>query len=206
MGVLKTLSWIAIFIGLVVAVLISYDHASRYISWKHLSAEVLQDKTSWYLENRAWDRSSITAVCIYIVSCEENRARLVIVEDLEAIDFDDLRRRIWNRRFDDLCRGRTSNLGLHLLREPAAEANDYWHSDQAIWSFYNNRFIPKHGRFSGRAFSQEPWERCSFEKALQRRPVNDRAPQTRPQWRLSAAFLPKRAHKKRPAPLGAGLF
>jgi len=158
----RTITWIIATIPLLFVGMFAYDYFSRFVSWRNLSSELLNEKTSWYLDNRALDQGSISGVCLYIVACEDDRARLVIVEDIESIDFKLLRDRIWDRRFNGVCEGRTSNLGLHIIRNSAAtEPNDY-----AIWSFYNNRFIPRHGRFSAGAFSEEPWERCSIKKSI----------------------------------------
>lgn len=112
------------------------------------------------------DHSSIKAVCVYVLSCDHNEARLQLVQNLDEVDFEALRDQIWDRRFQGTCEGRTANLGLHIYRDSTETSSRYWHSDHAIWSFGNNRFVPKHGRFSGGSFSEEPWERCSLEKAI----------------------------------------
>ena len=166
MRLLRTIVWIMATMSLLTIVLFASDYCSRYVNWRNLSAELLNEKISWYLENRAGDQASISAACLYIVACEDDIARLVIAEDIESIDFELLRSRIWDRRFSGICEGRTSNLGLHIIRNSTATTSAYSTSDHAIWSFYNNKFIPKQGRFSGGAFSEEPWERCSVQRSI----------------------------------------
>ena len=166
MNIKKTLIWALAPLFILILALFATNYYDRYKSWKNLSAETIIEKTSWYLENHASEPSSIEAVCLYIVACEDDRARLEITKDVKSIDFDSLRDRIWERRFTRTCKGRTSNLGLHILRNSSETSRNYSHSDHAIWSFYNNRFVPKLSRFSVVAFSEEPWERCSAQRAF----------------------------------------
>ena len=139
------------------------DYGSRYKSWRELSPALISDASQWYIINRASDIGRVTAICVYALDCSTDHARLAIVPNLDDYDFEALRQLIWDRRFAGICEGQSANLGLHLVR--SQNSGKYKHSDHAIWSFYNNRFIPMHGNWSGGAFSEEPWERCSMEGA-----------------------------------------
>lgn len=139
------------------------DRYWRYKSWRELSANHISDASQWYITHRASNVEEVQATCIYALDCTNDRARLAIIRKLDEYDFEALRQLIWARRFSGTCQGKTANLAMHLVR--SQKNNKYEHSDQAIWSFYLNRFVPMHGRFSGGAFSEEPWERCSIEGA-----------------------------------------
>jgi len=154
---------LAAVIALVLLIYLILDRYPRYASWRALSSAKIADATQWYIDNRASDVREIAAICVYALDCSDTRARLSIVPTPDQFDLDALRKRIWARRFSGVCQGRSANLGLHVLR--ANYTDLHWYSDLAIWSFYNDRFIPIHGRFSGGAFSEEPWERCSIERA-----------------------------------------
>ena len=140
------------------------DYYPRYKSWRELSPALISDASQWYITNRASDIGGVTAICVYALDCSADHARLTIVRNLDDYDFEALRQLIWTRRFAGTCQGRTANLGLHLMRSKVSGEHEY--SDHAIWSFYNNRFIPMHGHRSGGAFSEEPWERCSMDGAV----------------------------------------
>lgn len=149
--------------GLITLIILINNYYPRYASWRSLSPAHISAASQWYLDNRVRDVDDVTAICFYAVNCSDNGARLALVPNPDQYDFDALRQRIWARRFKGVCQGRTSNLGLHLLR--TSDSDQYEYSDSAIWSFYNNRFIPKWGHWSGGAFSEEPWERCSIDEA-----------------------------------------
>lgn len=163
--IVRRICWILTTLVGLVALLVAPDYCSRFSSWSNLSAETVDRKARRYLDSRAMENYPIKAVCVYVLSCDHNEARLKLVRDFDEVDFEALRDQIWARRFRRTCEGRTANLGLHIYREPSESSSRFWHSDHAIWSFNNNRFVPKHGRFSGGSFSEEPWERCSPEKA-----------------------------------------
>lgn len=158
------------------------SYGSRYTSWRALSSEHVFDAAQQYVEreyintkhyiskfqynNFETDNvSNVTAVCVYAVTCDDDRARLALISDLDQFDFDALKRRIWARRFEGTCQGQTANLGLHVLRSEDSVEQQY---DFAVWTFYGDGFIPRQvlGRFffSG-AFSERPWERCSLDRA-----------------------------------------
>lgn len=151
--------------AILVVCIFALDRYTRYASWKNLSSQTVKNETQWYLENRTFEPGSVKAICIYVVECSAGVARLQLTENLTNLDFDKLRQTIWDRRFKRSCTGQTANLGLHIVRDNVSDAQSFWYSDRAIWSFNNNRFIPIHGRFAGGSFSEEPWERCSLPKA-----------------------------------------
>ncbi|MEC8629599.1 MAG: hypothetical protein VXY73_05870 [Pseudomonadota bacterium] len=152
------------------------DHyGSRYTSWRALSSEHVFDAAQEYIEwqyvnrkqfkNRETDNvSNITAVCFYAVTCDDDEARLALISDPDQFDFDALKRRIWARRFKGTCQGQTANLGLHVLH---SQGSDRPGRDLAIWNFYGDSFTKTGDRhwFIGGAFSDEPWERCSLDRA-----------------------------------------
>lgn len=153
----------AAFIALLVFAINISDLVKRYRSWQALSPTHITETTQWYLENRAPQSSDIIAVCVYAVDCSGDWARLALIRDLDQYDFDALRDRIWARRFDGVCTGRTANLGLSLLSSSDDNTNR-GHYD-AVWSFYHNRFISRFNAWRFPAFSLEPWERCTIENA-----------------------------------------
>lgn len=141
-----------------------HDYFSRYKSWRALSQGHISDAAQWYITNRAFDPSGITAICLYALSCDEDRAHLVMVSDLDQYDFEKLKQQIWMRRFQGVCQGRTANLGLHFLR--SHDNHVVRSSDHAIWSFYNDKFIPTQGHWNiAGAFSEESVKRCSIDTA-----------------------------------------
>ena len=147
------------------------DHyGSRYTSWRALSSEHVFDAAQQYVEReyintKSYDASEIIPVCVYAVACDDVWARLAIVNDPDQFDFDALKRRIWARRFEGTCQGQAANLGLHVLRSEDSVKQEY---DLAFWTFYGDgfRFRSVNGRFIyWGAFSEEPWERCSLDRA-----------------------------------------
>lgn len=156
-------------IALFAVYLVADDYVSRYMSWRALSSEHVFDAAQRYVEreyiNRnSYDASEIIPVCVYAVTCDDDEARLAIVRDPDQLDFDALKRRIWARRFEGTCQGSTANLGLHVLRsEESVERGD----DLPVWTFYGDSFITTGDRHwsVGGAFSKEPWERCSIDRA-----------------------------------------
>ncbi len=164
------------FFALIALYGVAYDYGSRYTSWRALSSEHVFDAAQRYVEwqyvnrkqykNRETDNvSNITAVCFYAVTCDDDEARLALISDPDQFDFDALKRRIWARRFEGTCQGSTANLGLHVLRSEDSVKQEY---DLAFWTFYGDgfRFRSVNGRFFyWGAFSEEPWERCSIDRA-----------------------------------------
>lgn len=146
------------------------DHyGSRYTSWRALSSEHVFDAAQQYVEQeyinkKNYDASEIIPVCVYAVACDDVWARLAIVNDPDQFDFDALKRRIWARRFKGTCQGQTANLGLHVLH---SQGSDRPGRDLAIWNFYGDSFTRTgdlHWVIGG-AFTDEPWERCSIDRA-----------------------------------------
>lgn len=160
------MKWIAgtiITVATVILMLAAADLIPRFLSWRSLSAETVEQKTQLYLDTRTFSPEKVIAVCVYAVECSSGRAILKKMQQPERFDFQELRQTIWSRRFEKTCPGRTANLGLHIVR--SSQDSIYNSSDHAIWSFYNDRFIPRLGRFSGGSFSEEPWDRCTVETA-----------------------------------------
>lgn len=140
------------------------DYALKYYHFKTLTKERLVHEAQAYIDERAGGGQM---ACVYFVSCDGERARLEMVEDADLWDFLDAKGEIWRRRFNDYCPGRTTNIALHLIplegQETRIDAVSH-----ARWSFVNDRFIPRHGRFQNGSFTDQPWERCTPEKALVR--------------------------------------
>jgi hypothetical protein len=142
--------------ALLLGVLFAWEQIGSFLSWRALDAETVQDRAEEYVLR--YDIEDV-AVCIYVVGCESGRARLEPV-DVDEVDFDALRDRIWGRRFHDECPGRTANLGLHLVPLESAEDEIFPSQVNAYWTFGTDRFIPRWTRVNGGAFSEEPWQRC----------------------------------------------
>ena len=138
----------------------AYDYGSRYRSWAGLSKAKLVDSAHWYVRERAPGQK----VCLYAVTCEQGRARLALVKDVNAWDFETARQLAWDRRFKDHCPGYTANFALQV----ADGGPDIVEGrKQAVWSFYLDRFTPRWGRLHGpHAFSEKEAEPCTAEHAV----------------------------------------
>ncbi len=158
----------ALFLG-VAAIILAFlfagplDYGLRYAHYKTLTKQELVSGARIYIQNRTNGRQ---LACLYAVACDGDEARLVLIDDPVAWNFDESKQSIWRRRFEDFCPGRTTNFGLQLVpieeAEPAGRGTAL-----ARWSFFNDRFIPNNSRVvqSG-SFSDQPWEECTPEKAL----------------------------------------
>ncbi|MCL9982206.1 MAG: hypothetical protein NBV60_03510 [Erythrobacter sp.] len=138
----------------------AYDYGSRYQSWSNLSKKELVESARWYVRERAPGQK----VCLYAVTCDKGRPRLVLVKDVNAWDIEAARQLAWDRRFKDYCPGYTANFALEVA-EGGPEI--VWERKRAVWSFYLDRFTPRMGRFHGpHAFSEKEAEPCTAEHAV----------------------------------------
>ena len=137
----------------------TYDYWSRYSSWSNLSKQELVDSANWYVRERAQGGRA----CLYAVVCGEKGARLELVKNLDELDMAKTKDIIWKRRFRVFCPGRTSNFALEL--EPGS-ADTTLGRERAVWSFFNDRFVPVLTRFSNHAFSEIKPEPCSAEHVI----------------------------------------
>ncbi|HBH89034.1 hypothetical protein [Ponticaulis sp.] len=164
----RTLTILACLIpALAILVLWGTGYSSRALNWWSLSKSEIIDGARAYrdrYDNPVEPRLSNAYACLYAVSCDGERARLVPVTDPENWDFEATRSTIWNRRFSDVCPGRTANFGLHWIDASGADIPD--HLENAYWSFHNDRFVMRLGRFNSGSFSEEPWQRCTPETAI----------------------------------------
>ena len=152
-----------------------FDVALRLLNFFTLTKEEVLRGARIYVDERTDGRQ---AACLYIVSCDDGPARLTLVSNLTPEIMREAKGDIWHRRSSGFCRGRTTNIGLELIPEVGGEPQG-GSNGLARWSFFNDRFIPRSGRFQSGSFSDKPWEPCTFEKALIRsRPVA--TPQTPP--------------------------
>lgn len=142
------------------------DIATRLLNFSTLTKEEVVSDAQTYLDQRG---DQAQAACLYVVTCDEGRARLTLVPDLTDGIVKQLRKDAWHRRTSGFCPGRTTNIGLELIPEDGGEPLG---SSQGLarWSFFNDRFIPRSGRFQSGSFSNEPWEPCTLERALIRSP------------------------------------
>ena len=151
---------IAAAIIFVVATVPTYDQASRYLSWQNLSKEEIVASADWYIENRAPGERA----CLYAVVCEDGRARLDLIKDMEGWNIEATRELVWDRKFSGACPGGTANFALQMLPSDPPLRNG---RERAIWSFYNDRFVPISGHFHGpHAFSEIAPEQCSEEYVI----------------------------------------
>lgn len=142
--------------------LLATGYGSRALNWWLLSKSEIIDDAQAYRDRYDYPvepRLGNAYACLYAVSCEGGRARLVPVTDIENWDFEATRSTIWNRRFSGTCPGRTANFGLHWIDASGADIPD--HLETAYWSFNNDRFVMRLGRFNSGAFSEEKWQRCT---------------------------------------------
>ncbi|MAL10136.1 MAG: hypothetical protein CMF74_10790 [Maricaulis sp.] len=150
---------VVVVLSVLAAALAIWVSAARFLSWRTLSAEMVRERAEVYVERYLIDD---VGVCIYVVRCDSGRARLEPV-DVDEVDFDALRDRIWGRRFRNECPGQTANLGLHLVALNEVENEILSNQANARWAFATDRFGPRWTRFGGGAFSEEPWLRCTPE-------------------------------------------
>jgi hypothetical protein len=138
----------------------TYEYGMRYQSWANLSKAELVESARWYVRERAPGQT----MCLYAVTCDKGRARLALVKDIDAWDIESARQLAWDRRFHNQCPARTANFALQVI-EGGPELGEG--SKQAVWSFYNDRFVPSMGRFHGpHAFSEKAAEPCTAEYAI----------------------------------------
>jgi len=163
---------LAVALGLVCFIVVFevWDKATRYISWSTLTkAEIVKDTKS-YVRNYIRAEGD---VCLYVVDCGQGEARLKLIKDFSTWDLKTDKDIIWQRRFSDVCEGRTTNIGLVFIpNEPLTSLDGFppilnTATSHARWSFYLDRFVPRLGRFQSGSFSQKyPFELCTHEKAF----------------------------------------
>ena len=155
-------TWVLVFLLLLFAFAGPLDGIIRYANFTSLTKEKLVARADDYIRDRV---PGDQLVCLYVVNCEGDRARLELVKHLDAWDFGAAKQRIWKRRFSAFCPGRTANFGIQVIPK-TGEQSEIEAIAQARWVFFNDHFIPKHGRFQSGAFSEEPWESCTAQFAL----------------------------------------
>ncbi len=138
----------------------AHDYGARYASWAGLDkARVLAAAGDYVREGAPGQK-----VCLYVAVCDKGRARLKLVKDVKAWDIEATRQLAWDRRFSNHCPGYTANLALEVA--PGGPEIQEW-DRQAVWSFYNDRFVGRWPNFSPpRAFSENPAEPCTPEHAI----------------------------------------
>ncbi|MFY8143081.1 MAG: hypothetical protein ACOVMT_04260 [Caulobacter sp.] len=138
------------------------DVSARLFNFAMLTEPKLIKEAHAYIDERTDGRQ---AACLYVVNCDGGSARLTLVSDLATWNLEDTKRDIWRRGSSGFCPGRTTNIGLQLIPEPGAQPDVESHM-LSRWSFFNDRFIPRSGRFQSGAFSDKDWEPCTLERAL----------------------------------------
>lgn len=150
----------------------------KYLNFSALNEQKLIVEAENYIDERAGGNQM---ACLYVVSCDEEQARLELVQDIRTLDFTSVKRGIWDRRTSSFCPGRTANIALHLIPKEG-EAERIESTALSRWSFFNDRFIPIRGRFQSGAFTDQSWERCTPQSAIIRNPqrLTRSTPQTPP--------------------------
>tara|TARA_B100000678_G_scaffold95898_1_gene80188 strand:- start:16177 stop:16701 length:525 start_codon:yes stop_codon:yes gene_type:complete len=146
---------------------IALPYGVTAFNWFTLSkAELVSGVESfrWRYDGPNYSSLGNAYACLYAVSCETDRPKLVPITDLENWDFKSTKSTIWKRRFSNECPGRTANFGLHWVDASDSEIPGFL--ENAYWSFFNDRFLMRHGRFNSGSFSEEPWQRCTPEIAI----------------------------------------
>lgn len=174
----RTLLWLAaaLLVSLVLTFCGPLDSTVRLYNFSALTHDKLVREARVYVDQRADGQQ---AACLYVVRCDEGRARLELVPALTAPELAAVKGDIWHRRTSGFCPGRTTNIGLQLIPETTGEPQIESIS-LARWSFFNDRFIPRSGRFQSGSFSDEPWEPCTRERALIRSPESLAQPASPP--------------------------
>lgn len=135
------------------------DVIVRYLNFTTLTKAHVVGQVHVYVHKHI--SSPVKYICVYEVDCSSEAAVLKLVDNIDTWDFEAAKTRIWDRRLKDTCSGHTANFGLHIL----TSADELESRAHARWSFFGNGFAPKHTRFGGGAFSEEPWQRCTPERA-----------------------------------------
>lgn len=150
----KGLLSIVVATALSVLLYAALDNVPRYVSWLTLSLDKLKQDALVYSNGKP--------VCLYIVDCSTDVARLKLIRNETELDIEKLKSVIWQRRFSNYCEGYTENIVIDI---PAASTTE-GRRDDARWSFYNDRFITNHGHFQGSAASFYPFEGCTENDVL----------------------------------------
>jgi hypothetical protein len=140
------------------------DYLLRYIHFSTLTKSHLLKEAQTYIVERA---GGDQMACVYEVSCDDEGASLQLISDVESWDIEAAKKEIWRRRFSKYCAGYTANFALELIPAEGHKAEPE-STALARWSFLNDRFIPKLGRFQSGSFSDRPWELCTPGKAIVR--------------------------------------
>lgn len=141
------------------------DLTRRYLSWRQLSKNELVDSANWYVENRAPGNDA----CLYAVQCTGGRASLRLLRSLDDWDIEATKQIAWDRKFGGVCSGRTANFALELVTDNLQSDRTSEGLRHAVWSFYNDRFVPGLTRFESAAFSETEAEPCLAAHAITRR-------------------------------------
>jgi hypothetical protein len=132
------------------------DWGLRYQSWSQLSKDTLIQSANSYIANRAPGNGA----CLFAVECKSGWARLKLVKSMKDWDFEASKQIAWDRKFDDICQGLTANFALELANDNPQSQKTYEGSRRAVWSFYNDQFVPTRTRFGFAAFSEAETEPC----------------------------------------------
>lgn len=155
-----------VIIGLVMVLAMffpTHDYYKHYASWKNLSKAKIVKKANFYIDNRAREYEA----CFYAVTCETGRPALNLITSLDNWDLARTKKLTWDRRFKETCPGRTANFGLELIPRTKDQKATYPSREYAVWSFYNDRFIPQKGRFHGPFhFSEVEHEPCTARHVI----------------------------------------
>lgn len=128
----------------------------RYQSWSQLSKDKLIRSANSYIAHRAPGNGA----CLFTVECKSGRARLKLIRSIKDWDFEASKQIVWDRKFSDTCQGLTANFALELASDNPLSQNAYEGSRRAVWSFYNDQFVPTRTRFGSAAFSEAETEPC----------------------------------------------
>lgn len=149
-------------VALLLVIIGPVDWAQRYLSWRQLSKNELVHSANWYVENRAPGNDA----CLYAVQCTGGRASLRLIRSLDDWDIEAAKQITWDRKFRAVCSGRTANFALGLATDNPQSDKTAEGMRHAVWSFYNDRFVPGLTRFTTAAFSETETEPCLAAYAI----------------------------------------
>lgn len=149
-----------------VILIYAIDLSIRFKNFKQLDKDDLVEGAEAYITTRLPVSQGTYGACLYVVDCGDENAKLRSVENFDALNFEALKGDIWKRRVNSTyCQGRATNIGIAAI-PLSPDAEELRNGRKlAVWSFYNDRFIPSQTHFHGYAFGFD-FAPCTPDKLI----------------------------------------